>query len=771
MELMHLDILNLLLVLVVALLAGFVARRLGYPAVLGELLAGVLLGPPLLGLLHSDDALRVLAEIGLLLMMFYIGLEMRPRELQHTAKAGLLAAAGGFVVPFALCYLAVVYTGSTVTEALFVGLAVGTTSLATKSRVLLDLDRLGTRIAHVMMGGTLAADVAALVLFTTLLTLLAGNAPNGEAVLLLFVKMGVFFGIVLLLRVRAIPWFGKQLEMLKKFQDAALFTLVLILLLLFAVGAEWTGFHGMLGAFLAGLVLSEGALGHALSRTIREKVRSATLGFLAPVFFVTVGFAVSFDVLRSDPALVIGIIVLATLGKVVGTVLFYLPTGYGWREGLAVGLGMNGRGAIEIIMAQVALGLGLIAQDLFSVLVLLALSTMMLEPFLLKWGVDWLGRREELAPAGRPREGTLIVGAGPVARALAGVLARTEPVFMVDRSKEHCRFAENEGRAVICGDALDEEVLAQAGAARVNRFIALTPNAEVNTLAADLARTVFHVPEVLVPNLGDPAGHAALLDAMQAHTLFGGAVALDDWDYRVAHETAGRAGFPVLRPLSPRNLFRTLQEEGECLPLALLRGNIYLPFHSGLKLQEDDRLIVFREPEVPYIHYDRFDKLVWHCPILDLNQRLSMPEFLDLAARTLAPRLGLEANVLAKHFLDREATSSTVLLPGLAIPHALVEGEGQFEMLIARCREGIVAAGQPDRIHAAFVLVSTPDQRNFHLRALSAIAQMAQWSDFEQSWFMAPGAEGLRRLIVDVPRRRLSMPSNGHINGLGKQAI
>lgn len=136
---MELSILNLLLVLFVAWIGGQIAARLGYPSVLGELIAGIIFGPPLLGILYGSEAINVLAELGVLMMMLYIGMEIDPRELGKASKGGVLAALGGFIVPFALGMWIVVASNGTTIAGVFVGMAMGVTSLATKSRILVDL--------------------------------------------------------------------------------------------------------------------------------------------------------------------------------------------------------------------------------------------------------------------------------------------------------------------------------------------------------------------------------------------------------------------------------------------------------------------------------------------------------------------------------------------------------------------------------------------------------------------------------------------------------
>ena len=157
--------LNLLLVLIAAFAGGRIAVRVGYPAVLGEIIMGIALGPPLLGLLHASDALMVLADLGVLLMMMFVGMEVDLKELRRSSKGGLYAALGGFIIPFALGVAVLLLWGEPLIAALFVGVAMGVTSLATKSRILTDLGILDTRIASVMMAGALVADTLSLLFF------------------------------------------------------------------------------------------------------------------------------------------------------------------------------------------------------------------------------------------------------------------------------------------------------------------------------------------------------------------------------------------------------------------------------------------------------------------------------------------------------------------------------------------------------------------------------------------------------------------------------
>lgn len=749
---MELSVLNLFLVLLIAWLSGQLAARFGYPSVLGELVAGILLGPPLLGLLEGSAALAVIADLGILVMMLYIGMEIDPKELSKASKGGILAALGGFVTPFVLCYLAMIWFGASQTAAVFVGISAGVTSLATKSRILVDLRLLDTRIAHMMMAGALIADTISLVLFAAVIGVAEIGSLDVTELARIVIKAALYIAAAALAGIKVLPWVARRLEGLG---PTPTFTFVLLIGLLYAGGAELAGMHGILGAFLAGLFLREQVFGRTLSQRLVDLVRHASIGFLAPVFFVTAGFSVTLDVLASDTVLLLVVIALATIGKIVGTAVFYLPTGYGWREGLVIGSGMNGRGAVEIIVAEIGLTAGLISQDVFSILVFMAIATTAADPVLLKWGASWLRNRGELARSQADRKGVLIVGAGPTARLLGRVLARSQTVHVVDKNSDRCRKAIGDGLEAVQGDALDERVMARAGASYVRLFIALTPNAEVNALTARMAREVFQIPEILIVSAGDEEGHAALAAHVHASTLFAGPVRLADWDFRVHHEEAETTGFMSKRSLAPDELFREVGKPLPAIPFILRRGERYEPFHSRVQIREDDHVILLRVNRSVEI-VDRFDRFAARAAVLDIDPSLDAAEFFQAAAGALAADLGEDADDLAERFHDRESTSSTVLLPGLAVPHVELEGEGRFGMLLARCRGGVSFPGRQELVHALFVLAGTKDERNFHLRALAAIATIAQAPDFEHDWLLAPDAEALRDIVLRAPRRRVT---------------
>ncbi len=151
---------------------------------------------------------------------------------------------------------------------------------------------------------------------------------------------------------------------------------------------------------------------------------------------------------------------------------------------------------------------------------------------------------------------------------------------------------------------------------------------------------------------------------------------------------------------------------------------------------------------------DRFDKLVKKCEIIDFTQQISAREFFRLAAEKIANRLNIDKGKLLNSFLSREKESTTEVRPGLAIPHITIEGEHKFELVVARCEAGINFTDKMPPVYAAFILAGSPDERNFHLRALSAIAQITQNVDFDKNWLRAKNIEELRDLVLLAGRHR-----------------
>ncbi|WP_225036929.1 cation:proton antiporter [Winogradskyella sp. SM1960] len=594
MEEVGFDILNLFIVLLSAWGAGALIKRIGYPAILGELLIGVIIGPSLLGLVELSSTLHIISEAGVILLMAYIGMEINFKDLGKASWAGLLAAVGGFVVPFALGYFVVTFSGGTTMAGLFVGIAVGVTSLATKSRILVDLDLLDTRIAYVLMAGALISDTLALIIFAGLSSFIDAGAVNMSEILIIAGKIILFFAFSTGFGLYVLPRIGKWMASRNIDNRTTYFTLLLLIVFGLSELAELVGLHGILGAFIAGVFIKDGVFHEKITKDITRVFHDVSIGFMAPIFFVTAGFHVTLDVFKTDLMLLLLIVGVAFVGKIVGTILFYLPSGNGWREGFAVGTGMNGRGAVEIVIAGIGLQKGIITQEIFSILVFMAIITTLSVPVLLTWSTNWLKKRGELVKQ-FSRKGYLFLSANPLALLLGKHLADDNKVVFIDANKTNCENAKSKGFDYVHGNILEESTLNEAVAKDFRTFIALTVNNEINMLASQLINDTVFIPEKFVaisPHSGE-GGSINILNSISASTLFSGKVDIQSWIQKVQDSNYKEVEVSVSKKISTREWLKSqFSEDKDLLPLVIIESTgTKRPFRYDDHIDADEKII------------------------------------------------------------------------------------------------------------------------------------------------------------------------------------
>lgn len=589
----ELDILSLLLILIAAWVGGSVSKKLGYPAILGELVIGILLGPALVGLLETSEMLNVLAEVGIILLMVYIGIEINFKDLGKASWPGLLAATGGFIVPFALGYYTIIYFGGNEMAAIFVAIAVGVTSLATKSRILVDLKLLNTRIAYVLMAGALISDTLALVIFAGIISFVDAGSIDTLGLIYVAGKAILFFVGTALAGIYLLPLLGKFLTKRNIKSRTLHFTLILIIVFAFAELAEVAGLHSILGAFMAGLFIREGIFHRQISKEINEMFHDISIGFLAPIFFVSAGFNVTLEVFQTDLAMLIAVTFVAMAGKIFGTALFYLPSGFGWREGITVGTGMNGRGAVEIIIAGIGLQMGIIDAEIFSILVFMAIFTTLTVPLLLTWTTNWLKKRGELVHQDS-RDAYIILGANALGIFLAKKLSTQVEVILVDSNRDLVADAKKEGLNAVYGNILKEETLEDAKALTAGTFIALTGNSEINLLAARLAGEAFYVPNKIVLLSKSQSGvDVDLLEPINASSMFAAKTDIVPWIHKISSGQFEEIIQEVDEETSPREWLKShLTQEKEILPILIQNTEgVNRPFHYLANITPGEKVI------------------------------------------------------------------------------------------------------------------------------------------------------------------------------------
>lgn len=371
-------LLGLVLIWLAAKVAGEGMERIGQTAVLGELLAGVVIGPGVLGLVHESDVIHALAELGVLILLFEVGLES---DLDELLKAGLqatLVAVVGIVLPFAAGFGVMHWLGHPPLLAIFVGATLTATSVGITARVLADLGRLQDPAANVVLGAAVVDDILGLIILAVVTGVALTGGVSLGAVAVLTGKAVVFLAVALGLGLRLAPMLVGWIGRLRARGTLVVYSLVFAMAL--AAVAERIGLATIIGAFAAGLILAT----TERRSHIAERIKPVA-DLLVPVFFVTVGMNVKPAML--DPfaetgqfGIAVLLTALAVASKLAAGLAVYQPAVRRWP----VGVGMVPRGEVGLIFAGTGLAAGVIAPDLYSALVVVVMLTTFAAPPWLK---------------------------------------------------------------------------------------------------------------------------------------------------------------------------------------------------------------------------------------------------------------------------------------------------------------------------------------------------------------------------------------------------
>ncbi|HNP71862.1 MAG TPA: cation:proton antiporter [Kouleothrix sp.] len=375
---MH-ETLNMLLplagILVGAKIAAQISHKIGMPAVFGELLLGLLLGPSLLGLLAPNGTIQLLADIGVILLMFMAGLETDTMALKQAGRASMLTAIGGVVLPLFAGLLIGEMFGLEWHHALFLGAVLTATSVSISAQTLRELGRLRSREGSTILGAAIIDDVLGVLVFALVMSL------SGEGNMLFTLgKMFLFFPIAWFVGDKIVPMVVRWERHLHH-REASL-ALLLGMVLVYAWAAEALGSVATItGAYLLGVVVARHANeGHI----VHEGTASLGYGFFIPVFFINIGLQAQAGGLMAAPLLTAVLIVLAIITKIVGGGLGARLGGFNNRSSLQIGIGMVSRGEVALVIAGAGLANGLLSASLFSVLVVVTLATTLVTPPLLR---------------------------------------------------------------------------------------------------------------------------------------------------------------------------------------------------------------------------------------------------------------------------------------------------------------------------------------------------------------------------------------------------
>lgn len=370
-------LLDLLLIFAGAKIMGEIFERLKQPPVIGEILAGILLGPYVFGLIHPSDmdtssVYRVLAEIGVIILLFTVGLRVRIDEMMKVGLTSLVVATLGVILPFFFGYLYTLTVEQSTIEAMFIGAAMVATSVGITARVFADLGILDSRVAKVMLGAAVIDDILGLLVLAVVTGVGKGAISYLKIALITLEAVGFVLFIVIIgkkLVFRVAP----RLNFIKS-RNAPFILAILFCLGLSAV-ASYIDLAAIVGAFMAGMVLAELNLEFNFSLKFESLYQ-----FLVPFFFVLMGLQVDLSVFTKFNLIGAALILtaFAIVGKLVGCGIGALSLG--WKEAAVVGVGMVPRGEVGMIVASLGLGMGAISSDLYSIVIFMVVATTILTP-------------------------------------------------------------------------------------------------------------------------------------------------------------------------------------------------------------------------------------------------------------------------------------------------------------------------------------------------------------------------------------------------------
>jgi Kef-type K+ transport system membrane component KefB len=384
----------------VSRVVGILFRKIGQPQVVGEMVAGIMLGPSLLGWAAPDLSkfifpgasmgyLNALSQFGLVIFMFLVGIELNPQELKKNGHAAVVTSHASIVTPFCLgsalallLYPKLSHQGiSFISFALFMGSAMSITAFPVLARILAERSLLGTRMGTLSISCAAVDDVTGWCILAYIVILV--RAESSSASLWTTIGGVIAYVLVMMLGVRRLlPWFEKSLKKHGRFTENTL-AFMIALVMISALTTEKLGIHSLFGAFFLGAIMPKSA---AFTRAILAKLESLTVVALLPLFFAFSGLRTSLAGVQGQYLVYTAVIIaVAILGKFGGSMFAARLAGVGWRDATSLGILMNTRGLMELIALNIGLDIGVISPTMFSMMVVMALVTTFMTSPLLHW--------------------------------------------------------------------------------------------------------------------------------------------------------------------------------------------------------------------------------------------------------------------------------------------------------------------------------------------------------------------------------------------------
>jgi len=386
---------NLLILLVAARLLGEVFERLKQPSMIGEILAGIILGPSIFNVIHRTESISIISDLGVFLLVIIAGLEIKIEGIIKSLQGkNIMVSLLAFFLPifsgFAIGYL---FDMSAMTT-LFIGLCIAITALPVSARILMDLGKLNTPIGQKIISTAVVNDVLALTILGIILNVRTTDMELNsiaEVASISILKLFVFI-LILLAAFYIIRRISKSAKYIESYLNKllsylkgkeSLFAVFFVFVLIFATITESLGFHFVVGAFFASILIGDNIIGKKHLKTIHDTTNGLAMGLLAPVFFAGIGLEFNFIAIQNYWLLIV-VLAVSYLSKILGGYLGGKFIGLNNRTSLGLGFGLNARGIMELIIANIAYKSGLIDLEIFSILIIMGILTTVVTPFALK---------------------------------------------------------------------------------------------------------------------------------------------------------------------------------------------------------------------------------------------------------------------------------------------------------------------------------------------------------------------------------------------------
>ncbi|PAK87099.1 cation:proton antiporter [Lentilactobacillus parakefiri] len=365
------------LILIATLLAAAISQRLGMPAVIGQLIAGVILGPGILGILQNTELMHAGAEIGVVILMFIAGIESDLDLLKKYFKPAMSVAAIGVLFPMVIFYIYGQMMGQGFERSIFWGVIFAATSVSISVEVLREFKKLNTKEGATILGAAVVDDIIAVILLSIFVSSFGVGGGSSNLVVATLYQLMYFLGVIVVVKWGA-PIILRLAERLPVHGSVAITSLVICLTM--AWSADALGLSSVVGAFFAGVAVSQ----TKFQSEVSSSVSSVGYTFFIPIFFVSIGLDMEFSNVIKNLGFIVIMTILAIATKLFGGALGAWITKMNWHSALIVGSGMVSRGEMALIIAQIGLSANLMAKNLYSEIIIVIVLSTIVAPMLLK---------------------------------------------------------------------------------------------------------------------------------------------------------------------------------------------------------------------------------------------------------------------------------------------------------------------------------------------------------------------------------------------------